>query len=173
MHDRDQPYTTSLLVTSDILADYGTGATLRISAHPVMVTTTGTVRNYVDSVTPEPWADLRITAQFDHVATQPYGWRVEYHNVYAVELARAEAMVKTLRKIERGLERLRAEFGYPESFAAYVARVAKVLGVKQFGWRSPDGGMFPNGTQYRWTDADGLASHVHTLVRDFTKEPVS
>jgi hypothetical protein len=164
--DDDETYELALLIDTRT-SDYGNGATLHFEIHPVKVLADGSVRNFVDWGGSTPLADLRISAQHDHVTAQPYGWRVEYAQPHSVELARAQSMVKQLRKIERGLERMRAEYAYPESFTAYVTRVAKILGAKRYGWRHPDGGLFPNGERYRWTDADSMASHVHTLVRDF------
>lgn len=146
--------------------------TLRLRFEPVRMLPDGELRNYVEGYPDaHTWlADLRITAQQTAgLAEQPYAWRVQYMKPYSVDLERAEIMVKTLRKIARGLERLEAEFGYPESFAAYVTRVGSLLKVKQYGWRAERGETFADGTGYRWTDAAGIVSHVQMVVRDHNK----
>lgn len=165
----DEPTFETCLLLSTETQHFGERPTLQLWATPVKVATDGEVFNYVESsYDPAPLADLRVRAQHDYAA-EPYAWRVEYHSPYAVDLRRAQEMAKMLRKVERGLERVRLEYGYPESFPAYVARVGKILGIKRYGWRHPDGGIFPTGERYRWTDVDGMTSHVHTLVRDFGK----
>jgi hypothetical protein len=55
---------------------------------------------------------------------------VSYHNVYDLELREAEAKAKTLRNIDRKLDKYRQEYGIVESFDAYLMRVAKAIGSK-------------------------------------------
>ena len=61
---------------------------------------------------------------------QPYGWEVQYTDVYYVNLSRAEEMVKVLRKVSRGLEQISRRYGAPSSYSEWVLRVCNVLGVK-------------------------------------------
>lgn len=159
---------TRILLTSETMPDYGSGRFLRLSAHPVYIID-GEVRNFVDGVmTDEPFADLRITAQHDErSSTGPYSWRVDYFQPYTVGLRRAETMVKTLRRIDRRMAAMQTELGYPESYAAYVARVGKVLGVKSYGWRSEE--MTINGTHYQWHGADWIVDIVQRFVTGFER----
>lgn len=166
-----------LLVSSEV-SDMGFGCdpVLRLVVSVVGVGEDGFLRNLLDSSWPrEPMADLVITAQADRSgsSSDAYGWRVEYKQPYAVELLRAEEMVKVLRKVSRGLDKMERELGYCESFGAYVARVGKVLGMSAYGWLADDspsasgpGFQYSDG-RYRWTDAVGMASYVQGLVRDF------
>jgi hypothetical protein len=57
-------------------------------------------------------------------------YQVSYDNPFRVELKEAEAMVKTLRKISNGIERLAKKFGRPKDFAQYVQYVMNVLKIK-------------------------------------------
>lgn len=144
---------------------------LSLSAAPVMLSNTGEVRNFSTvGFDADPLGDLHVSAQLDRVATngQPYGFKVEYREAFSVDLRRADAMVKTLRKVERGLTRIQTELGYAETFPAYLARVAKVLGIKQFGWRigDRDGPLYEH-NRYHWTDASGLSSYVDNACVKF------
>lgn len=64
-----------------------------------------------------------------------YGWKLEYSQPWSVDLRRAESMVRTLRKAERGMTKTYAERGDTADFAEFVGRVATALGVKVGTWR--------------------------------------
>lgn len=146
--------------------------TLRLTVRPVYIDADdGRLRNYIDSFGKEPLADLTINAQADYVSDDAYGWRVEYKQPYSVTLRDAETMVKLLRKIDKGLAKLDAKLGRAESFGAYVARVAIVLGVEHFG-KKVDANHDYDGTGYRWLGAENFIYHVETVVSDFKKTDV-
>lgn len=91
-----------------------------------------------------------------------YGWEARYHYPYAVDLDRATAMVRTLKRINVRLTAIAAKYGSPDTLAAYIARVADALGAtapSPFGVRV-DRDRDYNGTGFRWMDADGLASYL-------------
>lgn len=118
------------------------------------------------------YGDLRIEASHDPSLTlnQTYGWRVEYRDVFAVNIARAEAMARTLRKIERGLAKLDAKWGTPDTFAAYVIRVASVLKVTSFGHEQTAEARAMTGERYRWGDAETLKWQIANRVAEFDKQ---
>jgi hypothetical protein len=164
----DETYEIAFLIGSET-PDYGGPPTLRLSAHPVKWMPDGAIRNFngvgFDS---EPLADLQVNALCDRTANaDSYGWSVEYRNVFSVDLRRAAEMVKVLRKVESGLARIQTELGYPETFPAYLARVAKVLGIKQFGWKLSGRAAEYSGNEYRFTDPAGMTSYVTELCRKF------
>lgn len=168
MTTADEPRELRMLVSSQT-RDYGcSGDTLHFTVSLVYALPNGEIRNFVGGYLADEnaMADLVVTAQHDRVDRAPYGWRVEYSQPHAVDLARAEVMVKVLRKVERGLARLQDELGYPETFAAYVARVGKVLGVKSYGMYSR--GMLMDGTHYRWRGADYVSDLVRQACEEFT-----
>lgn len=84
---------------------------------------------YQTSPASQALADLEIRAQV-HASEpdRPYGWSVEYRQPHSVDLARAEAMAKTLRKVARGLERAEEAEGTAQDFAQYAGRVVRALG---------------------------------------------
>lgn len=50
-----------------------------------------------------------------------------------ITLDQAERMTKLLRKLNKGMDKLNSEEGYVrDDFAAYLIRVARILGIKEF-----------------------------------------
>ncbi len=166
----DSSLESVLLLHSEVSDGCGSSDVLRLSVSVLGMLPDGDLRNYLAGSWPaQPLADLRVTAQSDSASeSESYGWRVEFRDSYAVDLARAEEMVKVLRKVSRGMAKLEAQFGYCESFGAYVARVASVLGISRFGWRTDTGsGGFYSDTRYHWTDAVGFGLRVSSVCREF------
>lgn len=116
----------------------------------------GTIRdNKVYLASYDEFDNLQVTCQFNvnemNVDEQKpeslYAWNVEYRNQYGLNAAKINQMAKTLNRIDKGLTKLQAEWGYASDYANYVMRVAKVLGVSRVvitensrkGWRlNPD-----------------------------------
>lgn len=114
-------------------------------------------------------ADLRITAQRDRRGTTGpwYGCELRYRDVFEVDLVRAKLMVKTLTIINRKMDRLAEQLGYPVDLADFCARCAIVLGATS---KAPFGVWHPhltyNGTHYRWVDVNGLRNHLAPVKAD-------
>ena len=90
-----------------------------------------TIRNPREQDSAFDLSDLEVSSQghASDAARSLYGWDVRYRDVYAVDGYRVKRLAKTLGAVERRLERLRVKYGRPESFGAYVARVAEALGA--------------------------------------------
>jgi hypothetical protein len=120
-------------------------------------------------------ADLQVHA-YGHLDTDPvfYSTNVEYRNVFSVDLERAKVMAKQLGRVQRGLEQLERELGFSRGFAQKVARVGKILGVTQYGWRVDDGsaGWSYDDHEYRWFDASYLEGYVDGRLRKL-REPAT
>jgi len=78
-----------------------------------------------------------------------------YSNVHSVELANAEAMVKHLRKMSKGLDKLEQTEGYPAGYFQLAMRVARIVGAKEFYVRDDKNAM-TLGNAFRKTDATGV-----------------
>lgn len=108
----------------------------------------------------DAYADLIVSAQCD-TEREPvrwYDWRLEFSRPYSVDIRRAESMATVLRLLTRKLAKLTERFGEPDSFEAYAARVADILGGYprvQFG-RRVDASRDHNGTGYQWGNALSL-----------------
>jgi hypothetical protein len=146
---------------------------LEIVAHPVYIED-GKIRNITtDHFRPSPLADFEVRALADPEATfgATYGWSREYRGVFSVDTQRAEVMVKHLRKLDRGMEKLERELGYADSFPSYLARVASVLKIRTFGWKVAEGGQrwTYDGNEYAWGDATRMSDWVTRQLNDYRK----
>lgn len=165
--------TPALLIDGKTSHLSGMDPILEIVLHPVYITSAGEIRNYSSSgFDSEPLADLIVRASYDPKLTSPgttYAWATEYKDVYSVDLRRAEGMVKTLRKVDRGLERAQMEWGHPDTFAAYAMRVAKALGIKTYGYKADGRSNFYDGNDYRWVGAADLQYRINHLIAEHDK----
>jgi hypothetical protein len=143
------PRNLVLLFDTDLSQGFDGQHTLRLTADVHHYNDAGELRSFLDSDSPE-LADLQVGAYAsdDMMSDGSYGWSVEYRNVYAVDLPRAEGMVRCLRRITRRLDALAspkgARYTPPRSFEEYLLRVAKILGCRQFAYWSA---RRPNGTR--------------------------
>jgi hypothetical protein len=82
--------------------------------------------------------NLEINSQGDQEdRSRMYAWDVRYRNIFAVDVTMANKMVKTLTKLNRGLQRIDTKRGSPSSFGDYVGRVAEVIGATKILHRVP------------------------------------
>jgi hypothetical protein len=77
----------------------------------------------------DPYADLVFrsflswrTGTFEEVS-----WDLEYHDIFSVDLARAERMTKLLKRIREALDHLPIS---PSGFSQYVALLGAAIGIK-------------------------------------------
>ena len=117
------------------------------------------------------YGSLRVSAQGNLDSEEPaYAWATEYHDLYRLTLVDAEPMVKVLRKVQRGLDKLTAEFGWPDSLGAYIARVGKILGANSFGFYAPNGEpRWASGELIRWDNASHLNSNINQRITALRK----
>ena len=59
-------------------------------------------------------------------------WHACYYQPYEVELEQARLMLQTLTNLERGLQAYTKELGESGSFAQYLVRIARCLGIGHF-----------------------------------------
>lgn len=150
-----------LALLVEVRDQYGTR---QIAATPVYLGDDGDLRNplFEWSGRYNDVADLEISALVDTGANPcaggaPYGLRVSF-KPFRVELAQAEAMTKTLRKVQRGLETMDNERGYVRDgdLGTYLTRVAEILGVKHYYVRTTAQMREMTGERYRKLDGSGL-----------------
>jgi hypothetical protein len=122
----------------------------------------------------DPLSGLTFTGQLDTGgSTDFYGQTLAYMDQYSVELADAELMVRTLRRVQRRVATLTEKFGQPADTAAHLALIANAAGATEkscFGRRVSGNAWSYDGNEYRWMDADALRYHLDTKVREFIKE---
>jgi hypothetical protein len=92
-----------------------------------------------------------------------YGFSVSFRDAYEVDLEKAEAMVKILTLVKKGMEQYEAEYGWPSSFGIYVTVIAKAIGIEWFLFdREPteynDSPFSVDGRRYGMTKIDRLVN---------------
>jgi hypothetical protein len=115
---------------------------------------------------------LVITAQSDsdsmkRAGNEWYGQSVKY-NRYTIELRDAEEMLPVLRKIDRTMARLTAEFGYPATLVQFCTYAARALTShrKPFMRTVPADADY-EGHGYRSMDADALGYHLQADAQEW------
>lgn len=84
--------------------------------------------------------DLVISCQGDNDTRESmYAWELRYEDVYAIDLALAQRMAKTLATAEKRAAKLSEEIGAPATFGQFVTRCAIALRVDTFiRWSKDD-----------------------------------
>lgn len=113
--------------------------------------------------------NLSVHAQADRYTAELYGARVAYGDIYRAELADVKRMAATLSKVERKLDKMKADFGWPNTAADVVTRFAKAIGCtgpRVFGFydkTSPS----RDDQGYVWLDASGLQYRINKAQDEF------
>ena len=81
--------------------------------------------------------DLMLTSQGHKESPKLYGFGFRYEQVHSVERRDAEIMGKTLKTLERKMDKLHENFGYTESFAEHILRFAQVIKAVRIVFRTP------------------------------------
>jgi hypothetical protein len=94
-----------------------------------------------------------------------YSFKLQYAQPYSVELKEAEAMVKTLRTLERKLKAAEERDGRVTDFPTFVRRAAKALGIDQitFPVEANTYGSYDRGA-YRTMGLEGGVYHIELIV---------
>lgn len=106
--------------------------------------------------------------QPNHDPEYVWGFGYSYLQPYRVETYRAEQMVKLLRRVDRGMEKLNSLRGWcgTGDFHAYALRVAEVLGITEFYVKNSERGRQMSGQLFRHTDGSGVQSWISALVEE-------
>lgn len=105
-----------------------------------------TPRFFVDQ---HPLSDLVITSQGNSNDQERslYAFEARYQSVYSVDLRRAEAMAKTLRKVGKALDAANDELGWTVDYPEFARRILKALGVKEV-WFKRNNARFLSNSEY-------------------------
>lgn len=135
----------------------------RILAYAVRLTNPD--QDYGYDATDRPLKNLIPQAWLDEKTGEIFGMGTEYRDVHSVDLRTAEDMVKTLRKLERGMAKLSESEGYVNSrdFATYLFRVARVLGIKTFYVRNSRTARDNSGEVWRKAIASGVQYYIDSV----------
>ncbi len=117
-------------------------------------------------ISDDPMADLRVAGYGNAKYRESALWAtIEYSNVYSVNLGRAEHMLAVLKRIDKGLDKIREAEGWASDWSTYVGRVARILGVKRLIVESSPRQRDMSGEKYRiLTIGEGLDHIRHDLA---------
>jgi hypothetical protein len=105
---------------------------------------------YQDLIIQASYLTVRRECEHQDNRCMPRHWDLEYRDVYTIALARAETMVRVLRKIDARLKSYEVNLGEALDFSSFVIRAGRALGVKGFFYKTHQG----SGTAYadsEWT----------------------
>lgn len=161
--------TYSLLLTLD---DDHSDGTRRLVATVVSVDEHDHLHTPSDHSPPDEaaLADFRITAYLDSSEEHAWGFSHGYQP-YLVDLDRAETIVRTLRKIAKGLDKATTEQGHVTNFADYLFRVAKILRIRSFYLRNSDRRREITGQKFSRVDATSVQHWVREQEKQHGKQP--
>ena len=96
--------------------------------------------------------DLEVSTYVHANGHIPGSFDVEYRSIYLLDLRLAEKMVKSLRKIDSHLKRMRNQFGRPTTFGQFVARVGQVTKTKFLVFQSEGTSSDYRNNRYRFLE---------------------
>lgn len=115
---------------------------------------------------------LRVSgSQWKGEPRKVYGdYHLEYENCYCVSIQRVEAMAKVVKQTLARYRKHTQEYGYPQSFGAYCAIMAKALGITCVLDQKPRGEHFPEGRRYRSMNPGEAISCIDSKARAWIAE---
>lgn len=104
-----------------------------------------------------------------------YGLSADYRLPFRVDLTLAEGMVKLLRKVTRGIDKLNESEGYVQEgdYAAYLLRVARILSIRTFYVRNDRTARDRSGERWRRATASVVQSYADTVREAIAKGNVA
>jgi hypothetical protein len=100
-----------------------------------------------------------------------YGFgRLEYREVFSVDLGDAERMVKTLRALERKIAKLGEVRGYARSYGEFLGRFAEALGAKGMVFRRNQKHAATTGQTWEWTTVGDGINKAANLIYQWQRE---
>ena len=144
---------------------------LTITLDTVSIESGYKIRNLA-SCSEEPLANFQVkayvTEKYDRVTAEG-----AYFDCYKVDKRYAKNMMATFTKLDKGCDKLNAQFGYARDYGAQVARIATVLGVTSIIRTKPSSSSnYDDQSHQHFTIGQGV-SVLNTIVEEFrTRHPL-
>ena len=113
--------------------------------------------------------DFQVSAYLSNDEERAWGYFHGYNTPYRVDRAVAEAMVRTLRKVDKGLNKATEHHGHIKDFDDYLFRIAGILDAHTYYVRSTPERLAMTGEPFRWLDASGVQSWLADLQARFAR----
>jgi hypothetical protein len=142
---------------------------------PVVVTPEGKIRNltfgWSDDTGAGEYEGLRIDGRCDVTDDDFYfGTDLITFDIYRINARRADALVKTYRRLEKRFAAQNHKWGRPVDAADFLARIADAVGcpaTAPFGRVVGGNGWSYDDHEYRWMDIDALRFHLQTKIKEW------
>ena len=160
-----------LIRTKEEVGLYGAHE-LTITLDTVSIESGYKIRNLSRSYGEEPLADFQVkayvTEKYDGVTADG-----AYFDCYKVDKRDAKNMMATFAKLDKGCDKLNAQFGYARDYGAQVARIATALGVTSIIRTKPSSSSsYDDQSHQHFTIGQGV-SVLNTIVEEFrTRHPL-
>jgi len=125
------------------------------------------------------YSGLQLTAQGDERTQRAtdrqsavYGWSIEYHDVFRLDLQQVTRMQKTLATIDKRLEKLREQRGEPGNFGTLVGRLAEALGCEGIACERTSRQQQVSGYRWDWGSIGEGVDSVNRMVWRWQQEAV-
>jgi hypothetical protein len=121
------------------------------------------------------YADLKVVGWLDKGSSSGdfyCGEPLEYREIFSLDVRRAESMVKTLRRLTKKIDALKAKYGEPQDFAGYLHYLALAVsgGAPRFARKTSGRGWSYDDSEYLWMDSTALRYHFLQKIREFKGE---
>ena len=111
--------------------------------------------------------DFQVSAYLSHDEKHAWGYFHGYSTPYRVDRAAAEAMTRTLRKVDRGLDKATQHQGHVKDFDDYLFRIAAILDTQTYYVYSTPERLSVTGEQFRRLAAPSMQSWLADLQTRF------
>lgn len=113
--------------------------------------------------------DFRVSAYLSNDQERAWGYFHGYSTPYHVDRVVAEAMARTLRKVDKGLDKVTQHRGHVKDFDDYLFRIAGILDVQTYYVRSTPERLAVTGERFRRLDAPAVQSWIADLEGRFAR----
>lgn len=111
--------------------------------------------------------DFQISAYLSDDEERAWAYFHGYSTPYRVDRAVAEAMVRTLRKIDKGLDKATQHQGHVKGFDDYLFRIAAILDTQTYYVPSAPERLAVTGEPFRQLSAPAIQSWLADLEARF------
>jgi len=157
--------------TKEELGLYG-AYDLTITLDTVSIESGYKIRNLSRSYGEEPLADFQVKA---HVSQNYEGITAEgsYYDLYKVDARDARNMLSTFAKLDKGLAKLIAQFGYAKDYGQQVSRIATALGITSIIRTKPSASTNYDDQDHQFFTIGESVSLLNRIVEEFrVKHPL-
>lgn len=113
--------------------------------------------------------DFRVSAYLSNDEDRAWGYFHGYSTPYHVDRVVAEAMVRTLRKVDKGLDKITQRQGHVNGFDDYLFRIAEILDARTYYVRSTPERLAVTGERFRRLAALSMQSWIADLEARFAR----